>query len=75
LEAGYLKLREVLLKRITVIKFGVTDGGGDRTCRGGIKVRTDTTKRSNSNMIIARFEKGRCLAGKSKMFIDDIHRR
>ena len=25
MEAGYLKLREVVLKRITVIKFGVTD--------------------------------------------------
>jgi len=40
---------------------------------GGIKVRTDITKLSN--MIIARFEKGRCLASKSKMFIEDVHRR
>jgi len=28
LEAGYLRLREVILKRITVIEFGVNDGGG-----------------------------------------------
>jgi len=25
-EAAYLKLREIVLKRITVIKFGVNDG-------------------------------------------------
>ena len=42
--------------RITVIEFGMNDGGGSGTCCGGIKVRTDTTKLSN--VVIASFGDG-----------------
>ena len=44
LEAGDLRLRWVVVERVTVIKFGVNDGGGNGACCGGIKLRTDTTK-------------------------------
>ena len=58
LEAGNLnlKLQYVVVERITVIKFGVNDGGGDGASCGEIKVRTDTTKLSN--MVIASFGDG-----------------
>ena len=41
LEAGDLR------ERITVIEFGVNDGGGNGSSCVGIKVRTDTTKLSD----------------------------
>jgi len=46
LEVGYLRLGEVAVKRITVIEFGVNDGGGSGrpTSCCGIDVRTDTRK-------------------------------
>ena len=53
LEAGDLR------ERITVIEFGVNDGGGNGASCVGIKVRTDTTKLSN--MVIASFGDGRNL--------------
>ena len=53
LEAGDLRLRYVVVERITVIEFGVNDGGGNGASCVGVKVRTDTTKLSD--MIIARF--------------------
>ena len=57
LEAGDLRLRQVVVERITVIEFGVNDGGGNGASCVGIKVRTDTTKLSD--MVIARFGDGR----------------
>jgi len=51
LEAGNLRLKWVVVKRIAVIKFGVNNGGSNGASCGGIKVRTDTTK--PSNMVIA----------------------
>ena len=47
LEVGYLKLR----KRITVIKFGVNDGGRDSRSCFGIEVTADTAE--FTNIIIA----------------------
>ena len=42
LEAGYFRVRQNVVKRIMVIKFGVDSGdGSDRGCFG-IRVRTDT---------------------------------
>ena len=49
LEVCYLRLGEIVIKRITVIKFGVGSGGG----YFGIKVRIDAAKLTN--MIIAGF--------------------
>jgi len=56
LEAGNLRLRYVVVERITVIEFRMNDGGGDGARCGGIKVRTDTMKLSN--MVIASFGDG-----------------
>jgi len=56
LEAGNLSLSYVVVERITVIKFGVNNGGGNGARCGGVKVRTDTTKLSN--VIIASFGDG-----------------
>jgi len=53
LEAGNLRLRWVVVERITVIKFGVNEGGGNGARCGGIKVRMDTTKLSD--MVVASF--------------------
>ena len=58
------------MNRITVIEFGVNDGGDNgASCSGGIKVRTDTTKLSN--MVTASFGNGRNLSRKGKMLIED----
>jgi len=56
LEAGNVRLRYVVVDRITVIEFGVDDGGGSGARCGGIKVRTDTTKLSD--MVAASFGDG-----------------
>jgi len=69
LEAGDLRLRWFVVDRITVIEFGVNDGGGNGASGVGIKVRTDTTKMSD--MVIARFGDGRNLIREGKMFIKD----
>ena len=42
-----MRLREALVKRITVIKFGVNYGGGNDTGCSGIEVREDTAKLTN----------------------------
>jgi len=69
LEAGDLRLREVVVERITVIESGVNDGGCSGASCVGIKVRTDTTKLSYK--IIASFKDGRNLIREGKMFIKD----
>jgi len=47
LEAGYLRLGLIVVKRVTVIKFGVNDGGGiGRSCIE-VEVRMDATKLMN----------------------------
>jgi len=52
-EAGYLRLGKVVVKRITVIKFGVNDrGGSDRGC---FKIEVRADKSELTNMIIAEF--------------------
>ena len=53
MEAGYLRLREVVVKRVAVVKFGVNSGGSSGTCCCGIEVRTDAM--TLLNMIIAGF--------------------
>ena len=50
---GYLRLREAVVKRIIVIKFGENDEGGNGTVCCSTKVMMDTAKLAN--MITARF--------------------
>jgi len=46
-------LSEVVVRRITVIKFGVNEGGSSSTGGNGIEVTADTTKMTD--MILAGF--------------------
>ena len=43
LETIYLRLRKIVVERVTVVKFGVNNRGSDGTGCFGIEVRTDTT--------------------------------
>jgi len=52
LEVGYLRLRKVVVKTITV-KFGVNDGCGSGRGCFGIEIRAETA--DLTNMIIAVF--------------------
>ena len=53
LEPGDLRLRQVVIKRVAVVKLGVNNGSGDGASCFGIEVWTDTAKLAN--MVIARF--------------------
>jgi len=53
LEPGDLRLGQVVIKRVAVVKLGVNNGSDDGGSRFGIEVWTDTAKLSN--MVIARF--------------------
>jgi len=52
LELGDLTLRQVVIKRVAVVKCGVNNGSGDGGSCFGIEVWTDTAKLAN--MVIAR---------------------
>ena len=45
LKPGDLRLGQVVIKRIAVVKLGVISGSGDGGSRFGIEVWTDTAKR------------------------------
>jgi len=53
LEAGYLRVTKVVVKRITAVKFGVNDrcDNGTSCCR--IEVRADTAQLTN--IIVTEF--------------------
>jgi len=53
LEPGDLRLGQVVIKRVAVVKLGVNNGSGDGGSCFGIEVRTDTAKLAN--MVVARF--------------------
>ena len=53
LEPGDLRLGQVVIKRVAVVKLGVNNGSGDGGSCFGIEVWTDTAKLAN--MVIARF--------------------
>jgi len=55
LQAIYLKLRKIVVDRVTVVKFRVDNRHGDGTGCFGIEVRTDTAELSD--MRIARLRK------------------
>jgi len=50
-----LRLREFIVERITVIKFGVNDRGSNGTGISGIEVRPDTVKLTNVIVVINCF--------------------
>jgi len=53
LEPGDLKLRQVVIKRVTVVQLRVNNGSGDGASCFGIEVWTDSAKLTD--MVIARF--------------------
>jgi len=53
LEPGDLRLGQVVINRVAVVKLGVNNGSGDGKSCFGIEVWTDTAKLAN--MVIARF--------------------
>ena len=53
LEPGDLRLGQVVIKRVAVVKLGVNSGSGDDGSCFGIEVWTDTAKLAN--VVIARF--------------------
>ena len=67
LETMYLRLRKIVVQRVTVIKFGMCYGGCNDTGRFGIKIRTDAAKLTNVR--IARFRECRDLVRECEMFV------
>jgi len=53
LKPGDLRLGQVMIKRVAVVKLGVNNGSGNGGSCFGIGVWTDTAKLTN--MVIARF--------------------
>jgi len=53
LEPGDLRLGQLVIKRVAVVKLRVNSGSGDGGSCFGIEVWTDTAKLTN--MVIARF--------------------
>ena len=53
LEAVYLRLRKIVVERVTVVKFRVDNRGSDGTCCFRIKVRTDIFYRSRDSLLVS----------------------
>ena len=47
LDAVYLRLRKIVVERVTVVKFKVDNRGSNSTCCFRIKVRTDAEELTN----------------------------
>jgi len=67
LETIYLKFRKPVVQRVTVVKFGVYNGGGNCLCGVKVKVGTDTAE--SMNVMIAGFRQCRYLIRKGKMLV------
>ena len=55
LEPGDLRLGQVVIKSVAVVKLGVNNGSGDGGSCFGIEVWTDRPTAKLANMAIARF--------------------
>ena len=66
-ETIYLKFRKPIVQRVTVVKFGVYNGGGN--CFGGVKVKVGTDTAESTNVMVAGFRQCRYLIRKRKMFV------
>ena len=67
LETIYLKFRKTIVQRVTVVKLGVYDGGGN--CFGGVKVKVGTDTAESTNVMVGGFRQCRYLIRKGKMFV------
>ena len=62
LETIYLKFRKPIVQRVTVVKFGVYNGGGNCFCGVKVKVGADTAE--STYVMVAGFRQGRYLIRK-----------
>jgi len=67
LETIYLKFRKTIVQRVTVVKLGVYNRGGNCFCNVKVKVGMDTAE--STNVMIAGFRQCRDLIGKGKLFV------
>jgi len=67
LETMYLRLRKIVVQRVTVINAGMYYGGCNDTGCFGMKIRTDAAKLTNVR--IARFRECRDLVRECEMFV------
>jgi len=68
LDTIYLKFRKTIVQRVTVVKLGVYNGGGNCFCGVKVKVGTDTAE--STNVMVAGFRQCRyLLIRKGKMFV------
>ena len=67
LETMYMRLRKIVVQRVTVMKFRMYYGGCNDTGCFGIKIRTDAAKLTNVK--IARFRECRDLVRECEMFV------
>jgi len=51
--------RKTIVQRVTVVKFGVYNGGGN--CFGGVKVKVGTDTTESTNVMVAGFRQCRYL--------------
>jgi len=63
-ETIYLIFRKPIVQRVTVVKLGVYDGGGN--CFGGVKVKVGTDTAVSTNVMIAGFRQCRYLIRKKR---------
>jgi len=68
LETIYLKFRKTIVQRVTVVKLGVYDGGGNRF--GGVKVKVGTDTAESTNVMVAGLRQCIYLIRKGKMFVE-----
>ena len=69
METMYLRLRKIVVQRVTVITFGMHCGGCNDAGCFAIKIRTGATK--FTNVRIARFRECRDLVRDCEMFVKD----
>ena len=58
-ETIYLIFRKTVVQRVTVVKLGVYDGGGN--CFGGVKVKVGTDTAKSMDVMVAGFRQCRDL--------------
>ena len=54
-----LKFRKTIVQRVTVVKLGVYDGGGN--CFGGVKIKVGTQTAKSTDVMVAGFRQSRDL--------------
>ena len=67
LETIYLKFRMTVVQKVTAVKLGLYNGGGNCFC--GVKVKVGTDTADSTNVMIAGFRQCRYLIRKGKMFV------